>query len=767
MSMSVQKSQVHKTATRSQDDDKRLCLVDDLKEVQLLQNSSGDSGPDLSFDKLASPERLFSLARVSLAEASNVSAFADVPLSFLLKFSIMAKKDMDMYHSRLTQDDLNDLIIKYKIPRDLHPRLPSEEFVMAELPDDAIGDWFSFAKRRAHSPICIDDNRSCMKNWKSGFFLINQRAIPNAMVWRHPDAAIDDPRPAAGSFNMADVCLLSAHVVKPRDMPKEEPYLDVRPTLQRLPFYCTPLATADAVIPEPALKDLAISTPSSKIVAKAEASQKRKASTFGAASSHVAKRTSDDDDDAYVDISLVTHLRSAVVIPSLENQGGSFIAPAAKGSNTRDSRSKGVMVDDAAAPSAGVSRPRLSSRPAPSFRDVSGDAIHIDFFPFSACPYYATYPEDGVAGNCEFTREEWDAPYRPTFGVLTKEVFKDPAIFKTIVDQFPTLGEMVHVESLSDDQLTTEMSVLHCMMMSHDGELLARYRGLNQSHHEYVLSTDSRLKGYEEKSKAKGKKRKKKIKSLTKSLDNLHSGVARLFAAFDQATILEAERDEEILRLKATPSEFSSFFRVQFQGLVRKFLASDEFSRIQGELLSLATSLGFERGLSMHRIKDEFAAVLKKMVNFMPGAQVILHLEAEKLARPTNVPTPRDTRSSPPIAKESTMTHVSKSLELSINVVPASSIVTSEQNEEQVYAAIDGSDLKMAGSDVPSKSEGVFVQGVSRIMDDVVEVAAVESERVSSGPTDVVVALSTDGKGDVLIPSSVAGEEAVINSSVV
>ncbi|GJU23750.1 hypothetical protein Tco_1157092 [Tanacetum coccineum] len=35
MSMSVQKSQVHKTVTRSQDDDKRLCLVDDLKEVQV------------------------------------------------------------------------------------------------------------------------------------------------------------------------------------------------------------------------------------------------------------------------------------------------------------------------------------------------------------------------------------------------------------------------------------------------------------------------------------------------------------------------------------------------------------------------------------------------------------------------------------------------------------------------------------------------------------------------------------------------------------
>ncbi|GKE69136.1 hypothetical protein Tco_1527208 [Tanacetum coccineum] len=82
------------------------------------------------------------------------------------------------------------------------------------------------------------------------------------------------------------------------------------------------------------------------------------------------------------------------------------------------------------------------------------------------------------------------------------------------------------------------------------------------------------------KSKAKGKERKKKIKSLTKSLDNLHAEVARLSADLNRATILEAERDEEILCLKATPSEFASFFRGQFQALVRKFLAFDEFSRV-------------------------------------------------------------------------------------------------------------------------------------------------------------------------------------------
>ncbi|GJW91052.1 hypothetical protein Tco_0168605 [Tanacetum coccineum] len=191
---------------------------------------------------------------------------------------------------------------------------------------------------------------------------------------------------------------------------------------------------------------------------------------------------------------------------------------------------------------------------------------------------------------------------------------------------------MVRVEALFEDQLTIKISVLHCMIMSHGGELLARYHDLLQSHHEYVQSADSRLKGYEEKvagaaglklqvsilkkqvsglndklassdasfakSKAKGNERKKKIKSLTKSLDNLHAEVARLSAALNQVTVLEAEKDEEILRLKTLLQ-----------------------SRVQGELLSLAASAGFERGLSMHRTKDEFATVLKKMTNFMPGAQ--------------------------------------------------------------------------------------------------------------------------------------------------
>ncbi|GKD26152.1 hypothetical protein Tco_1232366, partial [Tanacetum coccineum] len=163
----------------------------------------------------------------------------------------------------------------------------------------------------------------------------------------------------------------------------------VRSTLQRLPFYYTPPAAADAAIPNPTLYDLAVGTPSSKILAKAEASHKPKASTSGATLSHVAKRTrsalaqmsgsttrpslfvgdsddkSDGDDDACVKIPLVTPYYSAAVIPSSGNQGGSFADPITEG--------KGIMVDDAVAPSSGASRPRPSSGLTPSFKDVSGD----------------------------------------------------------------------------------------------------------------------------------------------------------------------------------------------------------------------------------------------------------------------------------------------------------------------------------------------------------------------------------------------------------
>ncbi|GJU15781.1 hypothetical protein Tco_1143747 [Tanacetum coccineum] len=171
-----------------------------------------------------------------------------------------------------------------------------------------------------------------------------------------------------------------------------------------------------------------------------------------------------------------------------------------------------------------------------------------------------------------------------------------------------------------------------------------------------------------------------------------------------------------------------------------------------GELLSLAASAGFEHGLSMHRTKDEFDVVLKKMDHFVSGAQ-------GRLAEAS----PLDAHVSPPIAKESTVTPASESLEFPTNVVPVPSVVASEQNKEWVNAMVDGPDLEITDGVANAKPGSIFVQGTSCALDDTVGVTEVGLERASSDTNDVVVALSTRKKGDGSLPSSAADEEAAAN----
>nr|GEW45662.1 hypothetical protein [Tanacetum cinerariifolium] len=361
-------------------------------------------------------------------------------------------------------------------------------------------------------------------------------------------------------------------------------------------------------------------------------------------------------------ISLVTPFRSAVVVPSSQNQGRSSATPAAEGSNPRDSQGKGIMADDVVASSVGVNRSRPSFGPVPSFRDVSGDAIHTKLFPFSAGPYYPTYPkaDSRLKG------------YAEKVAILT--------------------GSELQVSTLKK-----QVSRLNDKLSSFNASF--------------------------SKSKAKGKERKKKIKSLTKSLDNLHAEVARLSADL----------------------------------------------KVQGKLFSLAASVGFEHGLSLLKpplvAQTGYTFLNKIFKHATDPLLVILQLEPEKLACPTNVSTLRDAHVSPSIAKESTMTPASKSLELSTNVAPNSSIVALEKNKEWVNAIVDGPDAEMNDGAAHSKSGGVFVQGTSHVLDDVAEVTVVGSECVSSSLTDVVVALSAGDKGDGSLPSSIVDEEATTNPS--
>nr|GEU85332.1 hypothetical protein [Tanacetum cinerariifolium] len=562
------------------------------------------------------------------------------------------------------------------------------------------------------------------------------------MSWRHPSSAIDDLRPPADSFNMDDVRRLSAHVVKLRETPEGvlvlfglsrmwksrtcDPVLrgadrngmgGSLPTLRRLPLYFTPPAIVDVAVLDLTSEDLVASTPSAKVIIEVEASQKRKASISGAASSHIVK----------VEACLVVLPGLIFLLISLVKKVMTMIMLVLKLSWSPLSTL--LLLSLPQETRAGVLFPLPLKVLAPEGKGIMTDAAVALSTSVTASTLFGAYSfsqRGGVVKNYEFSLEEWDAPHQPTLTILNKEVFKDPTMYKMVFYQFSTPGEMVWIEALTNDQPNAKMSVLHYLIMSHDGELLARYHGLLEFHHEYVQLVDSTLKGFQEKftsffslksqvsglqrqvaglndklsssdaafskSKAKRKERKKKIKCLTKRLDQLNAEVTRLSTALNQAIALEAEKDKEILWLKASPMEFVSFFR----------------------------------------------------------------LEPKKLTRPANVLALRNTCVSPSVAKESTVTLVSSYLELLSNISPSFSAAFLEPNEEWLNAMVDGPDNKMTGGAGNGKSKDVFVQGASHVMDDDVELSMVGSERVSFGPNDVVVALTIEEKADgcvVVLPA--------------
>ncbi|GKC43029.1 hypothetical protein Tco_1060751 [Tanacetum coccineum] len=223
----------------------------------------------------------------------------------------------------LQDTELETLIATYDIPLDLRPCLPDPNFRMINLPagDTAIGiyskifyssgvripfssfllagDWFSFAKRGDPAPVCIEGVKSGLNLWKENFFLIDRRAIPFHMPWRHPNSCITDRVPT--SFNQNHVDRLKAHIVKLYDISegvlvrsgvtiREEPHELDTSLLDRVVDRTTLPASAGTAIPHASLEEIAVTRPDHKVVTKADNATKQKASTGPEISTNATKK---------------------------------------------------------------------------------------------------------------------------------------------------------------------------------------------------------------------------------------------------------------------------------------------------------------------------------------------------------------------------------------------------------------------------------------------------------------------------------------------
>ncbi|GJV06747.1 hypothetical protein Tco_1344403 [Tanacetum coccineum] len=82
------------------------------------------------------------------------------------------------------------------------------------------GHWFSFEnKTRGRLKKCFKEVTSSVKGWKKKFFLIERRAIPDAMPWRHIDTDVRDDFPDnvrddfPDNYNEGDADRLAEHVI--------------------------------------------------------------------------------------------------------------------------------------------------------------------------------------------------------------------------------------------------------------------------------------------------------------------------------------------------------------------------------------------------------------------------------------------------------------------------------------------------------------------------------------------------------------------------
>ncbi|GJU98222.1 hypothetical protein Tco_1327493 [Tanacetum coccineum] len=152
---------------------------------------------------------------------------------------VIPKFDMHIYTFELTFAELKEAIDEYCIPLDLHPCLPHPGMTMNKLPSRYIGLYIEqfeqgglrvpfssfFLAVIRHFGVYVSQlvpmgvNRviffeiRCKK-----FFLLDRRAIPDAMPWRHSDTDLHDDFPT--HFNENDVARLSEFQVPLRPPPR-------------------------------------------------------------------------------------------------------------------------------------------------------------------------------------------------------------------------------------------------------------------------------------------------------------------------------------------------------------------------------------------------------------------------------------------------------------------------------------------------------------------------------------------------------------------
>nr|GEX75237.1 hypothetical protein [Tanacetum cinerariifolium] len=587
--------------------------------------------------------------------------------------------------STLSKSDLKYLVKTFRIPLDLHPRLPDSTFTMDRLPSDTIGIYSEFLRSfGVRIPFLTFllfvlkyfNARLLRSRSYNGSFLSLQdhnrkiesrSAIPEHLTWRYSHSCVFDDLPTDG-YDRNDVERLHVHLICLREM-REEVF--VRSGLSfvwsnkecDLVFrrnddnsemsiygFMTLLSWGDAKIveephrlSEPLLERP--SQPSKKMRLKKRAS---KAVTSAPELGQAEGLNEGDITDFYAELEDSmerdegTSIKVASVpTPRLAHASTSGRSLALGGSSVGGFvRKFGVeamrrQMDplDALARSALSRDAEYDWIPKDDFGITTrGEEIELTLFHIASGPYQMSYLNEGVSSPL-YTKEEWDGPHAPKRGLSLCFHWSCRIVLMSLVLRWFLMTRYTDLVAskvrLQDkfDRKKGDVKLLRSEVTSLDNKLENVQRDYDALGHENRKLCSQIDVAYEEVKKLQSQLADARVASvgLTKELvqtDEELSKQALTVRDLQNELALEKSRSHGYKNaVDKLSMEVTQFISFGVEGLIRRLLSSDEFNAALAHVASLGINYGVERGLRMGRTDADFEVAAQKVSNFHIGVE--------------------------------------------------------------------------------------------------------------------------------------------------
>nr|GEV07816.1 hypothetical protein [Tanacetum cinerariifolium] len=319
-----------------------------------------------------------------------------------------------------------------------------------------LGGWFYFSICHKKKDVSLDDGPLSLKKWMGKFFLIDHRAIPNYLTWRHSCSCVLDDLLTDG-YDQNDVERLCARLICFREIREE-----VR------------VRSASDTTPEPS-----------------QSSKKRKLSKRASEAGSSAPELGQDKD---VDEANIANFYTEIKNSLERDEGTSTKATSAP--TPRLGKRLGAPPFVAIVSASGPSHVGTSTRAFTSGRNFSlrGAAIsghdkksgaevmqrQMDLLDSLARSALAHDVECFIHMKVllpPYTKEEWNGHHELEDNIFCKDIFKDLDVCRKSLDQTITPVELKRTESLLQLDLSNHFNVLSALLVSYVAELNYRYTG--------------------------------------------------------------------------------------------------------------------------------------------------------------------------------------------------------------------------------------------------------------------------------------------------